>query len=377
MEPGSNRHLIGEADGRAKLNTPALLLDLDALDRNIERMAAHCRRTGQALRPHAKTHKSIEVARRQIAAGAVGQCCATLGEAEVLAGAGIPGVLVTSPVVGPGRTARLVALNEAAEGLMAVADDPSAVAVLAEAATGKPLSLLVDIDVGTRRTGVPSAQTAVALARQIDEAPGLVFAGIQGYAGHLQHVYDYGERAEAVAAVSERLAHVSSVLADAGLAPPLVTGGGTGTHDLDYRHGVLGELQAGSFAVMDVDYGKVALTEDGSGPFEPALFVMATVVSAASDDFAIIDAGLKALATDGPMPLFARGAPEGAIFSFAGDEHGRIHYAEGNGERLKVGDIVELHPPHCDPTVNLYDVYHAMRGEMLEAIWPVDARGRR
>ena len=377
MEPGSNAHLIGEAGGRARLNTPALLLDLDALDRNIERMAAHCRRTGQALRPHAKTHKSVEVARRQIAAGAVGQCCATLGEAEVLAGAGIPGVLVTSPVVGPGRTARLVALNENAERLMAVADDPGAVAALAEAATGKPLSLLVDIDVGTRRTGVLSAQAAVALARQIAEAPGLVFAGIQGYAGHLQHIYDYAERAGAAAAVSERLAHVSSVLADAGLAPPLVTGGGTGTHDLDYRHGVLGELQAGSFAVMDVDYGKVALTEDGSGPFEPALFVMATAVSAAGDEYAIIDAGLKALATDGPMPLFARGAPEGAAFSFAGDEHGRVHYAEDNPARLRVGDIVELHPPHCDPTVNLYDVYHAMRGEVLEAIWPVDARGRR
>ena len=377
MEPGSNAYLIGEAGGRARLNTPALLLDLDALDRNIERMAAHCRRTGQALRPHAKTHKSVEVARRQIAAGAVGQCCATLGEAEVLAGAGIPGVLVTSPVVGTGRAARLVALNEAAEGLMAVADDASAVAALAEAASGKPLSLLVDIDVGTRRTGVLSAQAAVALARQIDEAPGLVFAGIQGYAGHLQHVYDYGERAEAVAEVSRRLAHVASVLADAGLAPPLVTGGGTGTHDLDYRHGVLGELQAGSYTVMDVDYGKVALTEDGPGPFEPAMFVQATVVSAAGDEFAIVDAGLKALATDGPMPLFARGAPDDASFSFAGDEHGRVHYAEDNPGRLRVGDIVELHPPHCDPTVNLYDVYHAMRGEVLEAVWPVDARGRR
>ena len=377
MEPGSNAYLIGEAGGRARLNTPALLLDLDALDRNIERMAAHCRRTGQALRPHAKTHKSVEVARRQVAAGAVGQCCATLGEAEVLAGAGIPGVLVTSPVVGPGRVARLVALNEAAEGLMVIADDPGAVAALAEAASGKPLSVMVDIDVGTRRTGVLSAQAAVALARQIDEAPGLVFAGIQGYAGHLQHVYDYGERAEAAAEVSRRLAHVASVLADAGLAPPLVTGGGTGTHDLDYRHGVLGELQAGSYTVMDVDYGKVALTEDGSGPFEPAMFVQATVVSAAGDEFAIVDAGLKALATDGPMPLFARGAPDDASFSFAGDEHGRVHYAEDNPGRLRVGDIVELHPPHCDPTVNLYDVYHAMRGEVLEAIWPVDARGRR
>jgi len=377
MEPGSNAHSIGEAGGRGRLDTPALLLDLDALDRNIERMARHCRRTGQALRPHAKTHKSVEIARRQIAAGAVGLCCATLGEAEVLAGAGIPGVLVTSPVVRPGRVARLRALNETADGLMAVADDPGAVAALAEAASGKPLALLVDIDVGTRRTGVLSAQEAVALARQIDEAAGLVFAGIQGYAGHLQHIYDYGERAEAAAQVSRRLAHVAAVLAEAGLAPALITGGGTGTHDLDYRHGVLGELQAGSYAVMDVDYGKVALTGDGPGPFEPAMFVQASVVSAAGDGFAIIDAGLKALATDGPLPLFARGAPEGARFSFAGDEHGRVHYAEGNPARLKVGDVVELHPPHCDPTANLYDVYHAMRGEVLEAIWPVDARGRR
>ena len=378
MEPEVSTYPIGEPGGRARLDTPALLLDLEALDRNIARMAAHCRRTGQALRPHAKTHKSVEVARRQIAAGAVGQCCATLGEAEVLGRAGIPGVLVTSPVVGPRRAARLAALNETTQGLMAVADDRGAVAALASVVTGKPLSLLVDVDVGTRRTGVPSAQAAVALARQIAETPGLIFAGVQGYAGHLQHIYDYAERARAAAAVSEQLAHVCAVLAGDGLSPPLVTGGGTGTHDFDHRHGVLGELQAGSYALMDVDYGKVALTADGQpGPFEPALFVATTVVSAASDEFAIIDAGLKALATDGPMPLFARGAPEGAVYSFAGDEHGRVHYAAGNPARLKVGDIVELHPPHCDPTVNLYDTYHAMRGDVLEAVWPVDARGRR
>ncbi len=377
MEPGSNLHLVGAPDARGRLNTPALLLDLDALERNLARMAAHCRRTGQALRPHAKTHKSVEIARLQVAAGAVGQCCATLGEAEVLAGAGVPGVLITSPVVRAGRVARLMALNEKAEGLMVVADDPGAVEALAAAATGKPLSVLVDIDVGTRRTGVVSAQAAAALARQIAEAPGLVFAGVQGYAGHLQHVQDLDERAAAAAAVSARLAHVVAVLTDAGVAPPLVTGGGTGTHDLDHRHGVLGELQAGSYAVMDVDYGRVALTADDPRPFEPALFVQASVVSAAGDEFAIIDAGLKAFATDGPAPLFARGAPRGAHFSFAGDEHGRVHYAEDNPARLRVGDVVELHPPHCDPTVNLYDCYHAMRGERLEAIWPVDARGRR
>ena len=377
MRDDSNERLVGVAGSRLMLNTPALLLDVGAFERNLTVMADHCRETGQALRPHAKTHKSCEVARRQIKAGAVGVCCATLGEAEAMVAGGIPGVLITSPVVRPGRVERLVRLNEAAEGLKVVADDPAAVAALAKAATGRPLSVLVDIDVGTRRTGVPSGQAAVALARQIAASESLTFAGIQGYAGHLQHVRAYGDRAEAVAGVSRHLAHVTSLLTEAGLPPPLVTGGGTGTHDLDHRHGVLNELQAGSYAVMDIDYGTVALRPDGSTPFEDALFVQASVVSAVQDEFAVVDAGLKALATDGPMPEYVRGVPQGATYSFAGDEHGRVLYAPGNPERLSIGDVVEIRPPHCDPTVNLYDVMHVVRDDRLEAIWPVDARGLR
>jgi len=378
---GPNAHLIGVAGSRERLNTPVLLLDLDALERNIAAMADFARAHGVALRPHSKTHKSIEIARRQIAAGALGICCATLGEAEVIAGAGVPGVLITSPVVQPDKIARLIALNAKAEDLMVVADDPANVAALAAAAeeAGKPLTVIVDVEVGSRRTGVQSAQAATALARQIADSRALVFAGIQGYAGNLQHKYDYAERKAASDEVTAWLRQVADALTAEGLKPRIVAGAGTGTHELDARAGLMTDLEVGSYAVMDVDYGDVALREDEARPFEDALFVRASVVSATHDDFAVTDAGLKAFATDAPSPpRIARGAPAGSIYGFAGDEHGRVFYPEGGtGPRLAIGDAVECVTPHCDPTVNLYDHYHVVRGDTLVEIWPVDARGRR
>jgi len=380
---GPNAHLIGVAGSRDRLNTPALLLDLDALERNIAAMAAFARAHGVALRPHSKTHKSVEIARRQIAAGAVGICCATLGEAEVIAGAGIPGVLITSPVVQPDKVARLIALNAKAEGLMVVADDPANVSALAAAAAaaGRPLTVIVDVEVGSRRTGVQSAQAATALARQIADNESLRFGGIQGYAGNLQHKYDYAERKALSDEMTAWLRQVADALAAEGLPPAIVAGAGTGTHELDARAGLMTDLEVGSYAVMDVDYDAVALREDDARPFEDALFVRASVVSATHDDFAVTDAGLKAFATDAPSPpRIARGAPEGSTYGFAGDEHGRVFYpaaAEGTGPRLAIGDAVECVTPHCDPTVNLYDHYHVVRGDTLVEIWPVDARGRR
>ncbi|HKK30018.1 MAG TPA: alanine racemase, partial [Alphaproteobacteria bacterium] len=196
FDPGPNARLVGKPGSRQELDTPALLIDLDALEANIAAMAAHCGATGQRLRPHTKTHKSVEIARRQVAAGAVGVCCATLGEAEVMGRADIPGVHVSSPVVRPHRIERLMALNAVADGLSVVVDHPENVAALAEAAeaAGKPLAVFVDIDVGSRRTGVPSAQQAVALAEQVARTPGLLYEGIQGYAGFLQHIYDWDDR---------------------------------------------------------------------------------------------------------------------------------------------------------------------------------------
>jgi D-serine deaminase-like pyridoxal phosphate-dependent protein len=353
-----NRSLIGVPGSRWRLNTPALVLDLDAMERNLELMAAHCRAAGQALRPHAKSHKCAAIAAEQRAAGAVGTCCATLREAEAMAGAGVP-VLITSPPTGAAKVARLMALHRRFGELAVVTDTLAHARALAAAARlDRPLAVVVDFDVGTHRTGAADAASVVAIARVIDAAPGLAFAGVQAYYGHLQHVESYAERAAAVAAEHARLGETVAALGAAGLAPGVVTGGGTGTHDIDHRHGVFSELQ----------------TEGEPRPFEPSLFVHATVVNDVHETHAVIDAGLKSFATDGPAPEFADGAPLGASYRFFGDEHGAVVYGEAN-ERLEVGAQLSCLVPHCDPTVNLYDAYHCVRGDTLVDIWPIDARG--
>lgn len=377
IDPGPNAYLVGQAGSRDRLDTPALLIDLDALEANIQAMAKHCAAVRQRLRPHTKTHKSVEIARRQVAAGAVGVCCATLGEAEVMGRAGIPGVHITSPVVRPHGVARLMALNAAAQDLSVVVDHPDNVAALAEAAAaaGKTLQIMVDIDVGSRRTGVPSAQQAVALAQQVEGASHLTLTGVQGYAGFLQHIYDWDERVRRGQEVADFLAEVKRQLEAAGIAPPVFSGGGTGTHAIDCTQGVLNELQAGSYVFLDTDYQAVRHQGEAAERFREALFVQASVVSAAQEDCVTTDAGLKAFATDCGLPELRRGAPAGATYSFAGDEHGRITFA--GSERIGLGAVVECLSPHCDPTVNLYSVYHVVRGDTLVDIWPVDTRGLR
>lgn len=378
-ELSQNAGLIGEADGRSRLQTPALVLDLDILEANVAAMLDWTTAAGLRLRPHAKTHKSVRVARLLVDAGAVGACCATLGEAEALGSAGISGVLITSPVVQPAKIQRLLDLNAAADDLAVVVDDPANVAMLADAAAargGKPLTVFVDIDVGSKRTGVPSAQQATALARDIDAAAALRFGGVQGYAGHLQHIVDFDARKAGVVEVADQLRQVEAALTGAGLPPPMMTGGGTGTHAMEAEAGALRELQAGSFTVMDVDYDRVHLRADGSRPFRDALFVAVSVVSAQHDGMATTDGGLKAFATDGPAPEIARGAPDGSAYGWAGDEHGRVKLPAG-APPLKIGDLLECVTPHCDPTVNLHDCYHVCRGDALVDIWPVDARGKR
>jgi D-serine deaminase-like pyridoxal phosphate-dependent protein len=373
-----NQALIGVAGGRWQLNTPALVLDLDALERNVAAMAAHCQTTGQALRPHAKSHKCTAIARLQKKAGALGVCCATIREAEVMVNAGVDGVLITSPVASEPKVARLMALHAANESLMVATDTPENVASLSAAAAAsgvrRPLEVVVDFDVGTHRTGAAGEEDVVALARAIDENEELRFAGVQAYYGHIQHIEDFGERTRAVASEAARLKAVVAALNEAGLAPAIVSGGGTGTHDIDHREGVFSELQAGSYLFTDVQYNVCALTETEPNPFEPALFVHASVVNNVHDSHAIIDAGLKSFATDGPAPEFSSGAPIGATYRFFGDEHGAVVYGDAN-ERLPVGAQVACVVPHCDPTVNLYDAYHCVRGDTLVEIWPIEARG--
>ncbi len=340
-------------------------------------MATHCRRVGLALRPHAKTHKSVRIARMQMEAGASGICCATIGEAEVMAKAAVAGVLVTSPVVQAANIERLIRLAAGARGLMAVVDHPDNLAAIASraAAAGTSIQLLVDFDIGLGRTGAATASDVVALAHRIRDGAGVEFAGVQGYAGHLQHIESFASRADLAAAQAAKLAEVVAALTQAGMKPGIVSGGGTGTHDLDYRSGVFTELQAGSYTVMDVEYADVELRAGAAAaPFEPALFVRTTVVSANAPGMVTTDAGLKRFATDGPKPRIACGAPAGAVYAFSGDEHGCVVFADAS-QSLPIGAALECVVPHCDPTVNLYDHYHCVRGDTLVDIWPVDARG--
>lgn len=366
--------LIGQQGSRAALNTPVLVLDRDALDRNIATMAGLAKARGVTLRPHAKTHKSVAIGRRQIAAGAVGLCCAKLGEAEMLAEGGLTGLHITSPVVTPQAIARLIALNAASEELSVAVDDPGNVAALgqASAAADQALGVFIDIDPGIHRTGVASADAAVALAQAIAAQPGLSYRGVQYYCGMQQHIEDYAARRTAIEERTGYLRQVIAALTEAGFAPDIVTGGGTGTHAIDMDLGVFTELQVGSYVFMDRQYNDCDLTGDGTARFETSLFVDASVVSASTPGLATIDAGFKSLSTDGGSPGIVDGAPATAHFLFMGDEHAALI----GPDAPPIGRRVTLVVPHCDPTVNLYDFYHVVRDNTLIEIWPVSARGR-
>lgn len=370
-------HLIGRQGSRASLNTPVMVLDLDALDRNIAAMAALVAAHGVALRPHAKTHKSVDIARRQLAAGAVGLCCAKIGEAEALADGGITGLLITSPVAAPGAIERLAALAKRAPDLVTVVDHPDVVQAI-DRALGEAdatLDVLVDIDPGAHRTGVASAADAVALAHAIAAAPRLRYRGVQYYCGSQQHIERFADRRAAIEERTLYLQEVIAALTEAGFAPRLVTGGGTGTHRIDLALGIFNELQCGSYIFMDSEYLACDLADAPAPPFEISLGVDSRVVSANRPGQVTIDAGYKALATDGGTAAVRCGAPVEAAFRFMGDEHGAL-LSPGIGEALAPGDPVTLTVPHCDPTVNLYDSYHVVRDDTLIDIWPVSARGR-
>lgn len=374
---GPNAGLIGVAGGRARLVTPALVLDLEAFEHNIAAMAAFAREKAVGLRPHVKTHNSVEIARRQIAAGARGVSAATLGEAAVMVEGGIPGVLITSPVVPAAKIDALIALNRRASGLMVVVDHPDNLTALETAArhAGTRLCVVIDVDVGLKRTGVDSVQSALALAKTALASDALALGGVQGYAGHLQHVIDYAERKRLSNEALRPLAVLADQLRAWGVKDPIVSGAGTGTFDIDAEAGVLNELQVGSYVFMDVQYHDDVEAARGGWRFKPSLFVAASVVSANHAGHVTIDAGLKCFATDGPLPRVTCGAPPGASYAFMGDEHGKLVFANAS-DRLALGAVVECFVPHCDPSVNLHDVYHCVRGDTLVDLWPIDARGR-
>ncbi len=355
------------------VNTPALVIDHTALAANVARMAAIAADHAIALRPHAKTHKCAEIALMQMAAGAAGIACATLPEAEALARAGITGLLVTSPVVGTEKAARLARLNRCSP-VAVVVDHPDQLAGLRAALSDDdpPLGILVDVDIGQARTGVATLQDGHALARLAACDPRFVFCGLQGYAGHVQHLCDPVERRAAAEQSVELLQTVAVVVQSDGIPCPIVSGSGTGAHAYDLA-GPYTELQVGSYVFMDADYDRVRQDDGSPLPFRPALFVLATVVSANRDGQVTVDAGTKALAVNGPPPAHFIGAAAGASYAFAGDEHGTLRLPHGMTPP-KIGSRVLIGATHCDPTVNLHAEYQVVHPDGRVAVWPIIGR---
>ena len=355
----------------ADVDTPSLILDLDAFERNLDRMDASLAGKQIKIRPHAKSHKCPEIALRQIKRGAVGVCCQKVSEAEAMVEGGVPDVLISNEAVGTTKLRRLAALAKRAR-VAVCADDAGNVAALDEAgrAAGIKLDVLVEVNVGANRCGVEPGEPAVQLAQAIARSRNLRFAGLQAYQGAAQHVRKVEERRAAIETACARVRQTTELLAKAGITCERVTGAGTGTYLFEAVSGVYHELQAGSYIFMDVDYAKNEWTESGIPRFEHSLFVWATVMSRPTAERGVVDAGLKASSVDSGMPRVAD--VEGAEYVKASDEHGVLKLT---GARLAVGDKLKLIPGHCDPTVNLYDHYVCVRGGKVEAIWPITARG--
>jgi D-serine deaminase-like pyridoxal phosphate-dependent protein len=362
---------------RAEIPTPALLLDLDRFERNIQKMAAHVKAAGKKLRPHSKTHKCPEIARRQVAAGAVGVCVAKVGEAEAMAAAGVRNLLITTEVVGPEKIGRLLGVLRRQPETLVVVDHPDNVQELADAMTraGLVLNVLVDVDVGGRRTGAQPGEPALELARRVRTNPALNLRGLQGYAGQCAHVPGFEERRRTSKRWMGRLMKTRELFERHGLPVDIVSGGSSGTFNIDVELPGLTELQAGSYCVMDLDYRRIGSPRGAAyDDFEMALTVLTTVVSVPTAEMAMVDAGFKAFSTDRPFVPEAVEWP-GVEYSWAGDEHGRLMTAEP-GRLPRLGQQIEFFPPHCDPTINLYDRIYAMRGDKVEAVWEVSGRGR-
>ncbi len=352
-----------------EVDTPALVIDLDAFEANLDAMAAFLAPTGVKLRAHAKTHKSPVIARLQMGRGAVGQCVQKVAEAEVLAWGGIPDILVSNEVVGARKLARLAALARIAT-VAVCADDASQVAAIeaAAAAAGVRLSVLVEIDIGAGRCGVQPGPEAVALAERIAASKHLTFGGLQAYQGSAQHKRTPAERQAAIAHAADGSRRTVEQLRQRGLACPIVGGAGTGTFPLEVASGVYTEIQCGSYVFMDGDYAR----NEDAPPFQQSLFVLSTVMSAPRSGLAALDAGHKAVAVDSGLPQ-VWGMPD-IRYAGASDEHGTLRWgAETSGPKL--GEKLRLVPGHCDPTVDRHDWYVGVRKGRVECLWPVAARG--
>ncbi len=367
--------MILDRISKADLPTPALLVDLDLLEANIAAMAAHCRRDGCQIRPHAKTHKCPEIARLQVNAGARGISTATVAEAEAMVAAGLPGVLLTSPIVDPGKIARMVELARTGGDVLLAVGHPRQVELLAEAAEAARvrMNVLVDLDVGDRRFGITPGAPALELARSIGRHPSLQIQGVQAYLGHAAHIHGFDARRAASTAALNQAVETFHLLHRSGFAVEFLSCGSTGTYNIDSRLPVEVELQSGSYVFMDNQYRAIGGRDaEHFADFHRSLTVLTTVVSATHLDRVTVDAGIKSFASDTEYAPKPKHHP-GLRYTFHGDEFGRITAQPGT-DLPPIGTRIEFYAPHCDPTVNLYDRIYALRGDEVEAVWEIKAR---
>ena len=352
-----------------ELDTPALLLDLDAFEHNLNKMAQFFADKPASLRPHAKTHKCPEIARRQVQAGAIGITCAKVGEAEVLVEAGIEDILIANQVVGEFKIARLTDLAAHAE-LMVAVDDPANVTALSRACQAKGISLrvLVEVDIGMHRCGAQPGAPTLGLAQQVADSPGLRLAGLMGYEGHLVSIVDPEERRTRVLQALVPLQETRDLLEENGLPVEIVSGGGTGTYDVSGTYPPMTEIEAGSYVLMDASYSAVR------PEFETALTILSSVISRPTPERVVTDAGMKAISTDHGLPVPIE--IPGASIRRLSEEHGLLELADPGAVQLRPGDKVRLIPGHCCTSANLYDHLHVIRDGTLVDIWPIAARGR-
>jgi D-serine deaminase-like pyridoxal phosphate-dependent protein len=382
--PASEAAAPGAGQSVDAIDTPALVVDLDAARRNLGRMAEFANKHDIRWRPHAKMHKSVVFAKMQLQAGAVGICVQKTAEAEVMAAGGIRDIYISNEVVAPAKLARVAALAQrlaAENGRLAIAvDSLEGIARLSQAMrdAGGTIDVLVEIDVGQGRCGVPPGEPAVALAQEIRRHPALRFAGLQAYHGKAQHLRGAGERQGAIASVVQHVVSTRKLMEAQGIAVELVTGAGTGSLACEAASGVFGELQAGSFMFMDADYARNE-REPEQPRFEHALFVKTQVMSRGAHH-AVCDAGHKSHSIDSGLPAVLPPEPGSELEYFnGGDEHGIVRPARAGGSIPGIGTTLWLIPGHCDPTVNLHDfmvgVAGGLRGGVVESIIRVDARG--
>ncbi len=365
-----------EGLSKEDLPTPSLLLDLDILEANLQKMSQHAKSAPIQLRPHAKTHKCPEIARRQISAGALGVCTSTIHEAEVMADSGIKGLLITSELVGKNKIERLLRLTRQQPDTLAVVDNASHAEELNSSAEAARLTLnvMIDIDPVGRRTGILPGDDAFGLAERIMKMQHLKLRGVHAYSGASSHVTGFEARKEHSHKVMQGPLETFFRMKKAGMPVEIMSGGSTGTYNIDPPLKGMTELQVGSYVFMDVDYRRVG-GQAGTvyDDYMPSLTVLATVISKNHPDRATVDAGFKAFATDRKFGPEIKGVT-GVEYQFNGDEHGALLLNNPSRE-IRLGDRVEFIVPHCDPNVNLYDRFVCVRGDKVAAVWPVAGRG--